>query len=429
MPAPGIVTGSNSATALFRNTGTGTETGTALGVFGRNPGSTPKYALNVGRRDAEYRETMARLFVEVPTQLNTFLGSITPETQALARVLATGGNTAGSGGTGFIDFLLTSAQESFSEKAQIVDTLTDNFVAFYSGQAPPLFTYSGTVLNTYQDDQRVWLFRLYREILRGSRLAGRGLIARLRYDSFIVSGYLESLTQSISGDTDHQAGQFQFTMRVQHMTVFTPSIGMPTIASTPATETSTVTSSVVTSDPSTERVATITPEVPPTATTGPSSDTTVGAGLTDTMRQDLREAGLTDDEINELAAEAATQGTTSEVDPREVSAAADDAVAARVAEETELYLLAEAARRQLAISTAAATTTGGLDLAIGGAGDSNPESRQDDGIGGLTNILGDIYGTIFGTDSTDGNTFVQELPEREGLRRRGGLSGSASLGG
>ena len=412
MPAPGIVTGSNLATALFGDTTTGKYAGTKLGVFGANPGSTPKYALNLGTRDAEYRETMARLFVEIPAGTNNFLASISPEAQALARVLATGGDTAGSGGTGFIDFLLTGAQEGFAEKAQIVDTLTDNYVAFYSGEQPPLFQYSGTVLNTYQDDQRVWLFRLYREILRGTRLANRNLIARLRYDSFIVSGYLESMDQSLSGDNDHQAGQFRFSMRVQHMTVFTPSIGQPTIASTPATEISLAISEVTPSDPSTERVATITPELD--AEGLPIGTPPIDEAAT---REALLAAGASDEDIAALMSLS-----------REARAESDGGGAVAMSE----HILTEeqyAAARMQEYATESlgevidegrpSNTSGAESVTVG----LQSPSRQDDGIGGLTNILGDVYGTAFGTESTDGGTFVQELPEREGLRRRGGLGG------
>jgi len=418
MPAPGIITGSNLATALFGDTTTGTVEGTRLGVFGTNPGSTPKRAINNGRRDAEYRETMARLFVEIPSGVNDFLASISPETQALARVLATGGSSAGSGGTGFIDFLLTGAQESFAEKAQIVDTLTDNYVAFYSGEQPPLFQYSGTVLNTYQDDQRVWLFRLYREVLRGTRLANRSLIARLRYDSFIVSGYIENLDQSLSGDNDHQAGTFRFSMRVQHMTVFTPSIGAPTIASTPATETSVVTSTVTPQDPSRERVTTGTPEIDPAAAAVASEDAAT--------RARLRADGLSDDAIDAiLAAAAVVRGVQHPTDPREVAAERASGIASRVVE-TVTYVQGVPATAAGVVITDIAAAEASTSSAIGGLIDAtivNPLSAADDGLGSTTNTVGDVYGTVFGTDSPDGSTFVQELPEREGLRRRGGLGG------
>jgi hypothetical protein len=230
------------------------------GIHGNQPGATPKYAINKGRRDQEYRDTLARLFIDLPPNTyKQFLDSLPKETQPLAQVLANEGR--GVGGTGFIDFILVNTQEGFEEKSQIVDTLTDNYVAFYTGQAPPLFQYSGTLFNTYQDDQRVWMLRLYRDILRGSKLANRNLIARLKYDSFIVSGYLESLVLGLNADTE-TAGTFQFAMRVKHMTVFTEALGAPTVVSSPATDKRVFETTVISP---VARSATLMPETPPTA--------------------------------------------------------------------------------------------------------------------------------------------------------------------
>lgn len=248
MPSPGIITGSSlrrtdtvtdtDGIKLFKDTsGTEIVPASGLGVFGAHPGATPKYAFNTvsKTRDAEYRETMARLYIELPNEKARarFLETVSKNSQQLASVLTSAKGTGGSGGTGFIDFLLTGAQETFQEKTQIVDTLTDNYVAFYSGREPPAFSYTGVLLNTYQDDQRVWFWRLYQEILRGSRLATRNLILHLRYDSFIVSGYMETLQMGISGDSDLSSSQFAFTIRVKRMSVFTQALGAPTLVNEP----------------------------------------------------------------------------------------------------------------------------------------------------------------------------------------------------
>lgn len=307
MATPGIITGGNVFRAtgtnpgipIFKDTSADTEPESELGVFGKYPGSTPKYALNRGTRDAENRESMARLFVEMPSsKISDFLKSVSPQTRPLAQVLATGTGTGGSGGTGFIDFLLTQANENFQEKAQIVDTLTDNYVAFYSGQEPPAFQYGGVLLNTYQDDQRVWMLRLYREILRGTRLANRNLIARLRYDSFIVSGYLETLNLSLSGETDNTASQFSFTMRIKRMQVLTPQLGAPTIVQSAAT-TDVVLKNGNETLAQNERVGGVTQDTPPTATRGPATDTSVASAalVEEKTREFLRALGKSDDDI------------------------------------------------------------------------------------------------------------------------------------
>ena len=409
MTAPGIVTGSNNST-LFRSGPTGTPT--QQGAFGRNPGATPKFALNRGPRDAEYSETMARLFIALPPdEIQSFLNSVSPDARPLAQVLIAGGPTGGAGGTGFMDFLLTSAVEDFQEKAQIVDTLTDNYVAFYAGQVPPVFQYSGTVLNTYQDDQRVWLLRLYREILRGTRLANRNVVANLRYDSFLVTGYLESLRLTLDGDQGRTAGQFSFNMRVQRMSVLTPPLAAPTITTTPAV-TSLVLGTLQTASatPDTERVAAVTPETPPTATEGPAADPQDPATPTDEDEAALQSQGLTTEQITQsysqadaaAVADQQTQGPELQSREAEVmsSQAGTERVAATVQTTTTTTTPARtpAQRRRQAARSAGSTTAvtsvpqydadGSIVAYSQQSPPVNPANMSSDGNGGRTNVYG-----------------------------------------
>lgn len=368
MATPGILTGGAKGQIFrtFAATETEPQPATRLGVFGVNPGSTAKSAHNRGPRDAEYSESMARMYIEIPEKLQkSFLATVSEEARPLAKVLISGTGTAGSGGTGFIDFLLTSATENFQEKAQIVDTLTDNYVAFYSGEEPPLFQYSGVLLNTYQDDQRVWMFRLYKEILRGTRLASRNLIMKLRYDSFIVSGYMESLSMALSGETEHTASQFTFTMRVKSMTVLTPALGSPTLLEkfeAPELYKLGPYSLRVTTNP---RAGITSPSVPTTATRGPAaSSAEIVSNLSKLLnaRKTLREAGRTDTEIDEAFKEADAAAEGAEVDDRELQITAAKAGSDRVAEAVKGIL-------------AAAT---------------NPFAASNDGSSGTTNVMGQL---------------------------------------
>lgn len=208
----------------------------SLGVFAKYPGATPKYALNNGtQRDNEYRETMARLFIQMTAQeRRLFVNSCPPETRPLARVLA-GVGTGASGGTGFVDFLLTTVQENFQEKVQIVESLSDNFVVYTFGQKAPIFTYAGVLLNTYQDDQRVWMMRLYQDVLRATQLARRKKLVRLRYDSVIVSGVLIAHGQALDAQMQTKA-DFSFQLVVTQYVIYTPAVGSPTALKTPFTE-------------------------------------------------------------------------------------------------------------------------------------------------------------------------------------------------
>lgn len=197
------------------------------GVFAQYPGATKKYTLNAGPRDNEFRETMARMFIEMTEQeRKLFVQSVSPETRKLAEILA-GVGTGGSGGTGFVDFLLTQANEQFSEKFQVVESLSDNFVIYVFGQAAPMFSYAGLLLNTYQDDQRVWMTRLYQDVLRGTQLARRRKLLRLRYDSVIVSGVMLDLKMSIVADQEDRV-PFSFNFIPTQYVIYTPALGNPT---------------------------------------------------------------------------------------------------------------------------------------------------------------------------------------------------------
>lgn len=209
--------------------------GKSKGAFGRHPGVTPKWAVNDGLRDAEYRETMARMFIQMPEQeRDKFVSSCPPETRDLAKILCGAGSSA-AGGTGFVDFFLQTANESFNEKFQVVESFSDNFVVYTFGQRATPFQYTGMLKNTYQDDQRVWMTRLYLDVLRGTQLARRRKLVRLRYDSVIVSGVLLGLNMTVDGSLVDGV-PFNFVLMPTQYTIFTPNEGVPTQLSTPFTE-------------------------------------------------------------------------------------------------------------------------------------------------------------------------------------------------
>jgi len=210
--------------------------GLSKGDFGKHPGATVKYAINDGhQRDAEYRETMARMFIQMPAQeRDKFVTSCPSETRDLAKILC-GAGAGAAGGTGFVDFLLQGANESFNEKYQVVESLSDNFIIYVFGQRATPFQYNGMLKNTYQDDQRVWMTRLYRDVLRGTQLARRRKLVRLRYDSVIVSGVMLGLNMNVSGDLKDGV-PFSFVLMPTQYVIFTPTGGVPTKLSTAFTE-------------------------------------------------------------------------------------------------------------------------------------------------------------------------------------------------
>jgi hypothetical protein len=320
---------------------------------------------------------MARIFIDVPeARRNEILRTVSKEAEPLAKVLLTGTGTGGALGTGFIDFLLTNVQENFTEKFQITDTLTDNYVVYFSGREPTMCSYSGVLLNTYQDDQRVWMLRLYSELLRGTRLATRNIIARIRYDSLIVSGYLTDLRLGLEGATDHNASQFSFNLIAKRIQIVTPTVSQPTILATAVTTDGALDSSENLARTQT-RAGDVTAETPPTARTAPAAE--VVAATNAATRAALRAKGLSDSQIVAVMARSMEISVRPEVDPREQQNTQAQQGAQRV-----------------------------YDLVKGtDPSKTNPDNISNDAAGGRTNILGST------------NPEAQPLVARNANRTRG----------
>lgn len=198
------------------------------GIFGAMPGMTPKYATNVGEQETDFRETMARMFLQV-TDYKAFVKSFEgSDTLPVATVL--GGQaaekTGTTGGAGYIDFLLQTVQHNYHEKVQVVETLADDHVAYFFGQGAPTFNYGGSLINTKQDDQAMNMLRLYGDLGRGSKLASRNTLISLRYDSLIVSGAMMNLSHGLNADTETVV-PFSFNLLVKKVQILkTPGAGI-----------------------------------------------------------------------------------------------------------------------------------------------------------------------------------------------------------
>jgi len=190
------------------------------GVYAKNPATTPKY--HTGNADVT-KEYMARLFIPFATEgaRGLFIRTVPDEAKALADHLAVSDlsrfSEAGFG-LGYIDFLLQSASEQFNEKVQVVDAVGDNYIAYYLGHNPPVFQYSGMLLNSYQDNWRTAFTVLYNDVLRGTMLARRKLVVVLAYDDIMVTGSLNNLSQLLTADFE-LAASFNFSMLVKRYDV------------------------------------------------------------------------------------------------------------------------------------------------------------------------------------------------------------------
>lgn len=204
------------------------------GVFSEFPSSTPKWLGQHGRAAPDFRETMARMFIVLDAdERERFLRSVSlsggDESRILASVLA-GTNTSKTiGGLGYIDFLLQQADHQFQEKSQVVETLADNYVIYYFGAAAVPFSYSGTVLNTFEDDQAINMIRMYRDMIRGTQLARRRKLLRLRYNNMIVAGSVMGMQLGLSADPETSMS-FSFQLMPKTVTLLpNPDFGVVTL--------------------------------------------------------------------------------------------------------------------------------------------------------------------------------------------------------
>ena len=192
------------------------------GVFATYPAATPKYSTSNTEKSLE---TMARLLVPLTdkSEFVAFIDTFDGDAKTLARTLGAyeGGAEqaqSGSGGLGYIDFLLTSVQESYAEKVQIVDLLSDNYIAYFFGSQPPIFRCQGVLLNTLQDDWRAAFTILYNDIIRGTQLARRRKVVTLAYDNMAVSGAIINMNQVLTAEMQ-MASQLSFDLLVQRIDV------------------------------------------------------------------------------------------------------------------------------------------------------------------------------------------------------------------
>jgi len=88
----------------------------------------------------------------------------------------------------FKEFILESAEETTTEKYQIVETFDDFYVFFY-GTRPKIFSYSGRLLNF---ENLPWLekFKNFYERYKGTKLADSGYMCYISYDQHVYRGYI-----------------------------------------------------------------------------------------------------------------------------------------------------------------------------------------------------------------------------------------------
>lgn len=178
------------------------------GPYARFPAGTPKYhggnELESVLRQARFyitvgdRETFQRFRQAVPERARRILDVLTVESSARS--------------LGFFDFFLESISSSRQEKMQVNEVLSDAYVAYFFGERAPMWSLSGSLLNTQQSEWYNAWHVLYDDILRGSQLARYGVPARLVYNDREVIGYITATNEMLTSQREIAA-----TFQVQYL--------------------------------------------------------------------------------------------------------------------------------------------------------------------------------------------------------------------
>lgn len=117
-------------------------------------------------------------------------------------------------------FFLESVQENREEKVQIIDTFGE-WVAFFFGRRPEVYSYSGTLLNAKNHDWKNEFQENYEYFLRGSQAAKNQATIMLQYDDVLVEGYMLNCSIAMRSEND-KAVPFQFNMLVMNRSPISP---------------------------------------------------------------------------------------------------------------------------------------------------------------------------------------------------------------
>jgi len=119
-------------------------------------------------------------------------------------------------------FFLEQVNETREEKVQVIDTFGE-WVAFFFGRKPEIYSYSGTLLNAKNHDWKNEFQDNYENFLRGSQAVKHRATMILQYDSVMVEGYMMNCAISQSALADKSV-PFQFTLLVINRSSLNPQL-------------------------------------------------------------------------------------------------------------------------------------------------------------------------------------------------------------
>ena len=109
-------------------------------------------------------------------------------------------------------FFLEQVQENREEKVQVIDTFGE-WIAFFFGKKPEVYSYAGTLLNASNHNWKNEFQENYDHFLRGTQAVKNRATIFLQYDDVMVEGYMLNASISQTSQSDGSV-PFQFNLLV-----------------------------------------------------------------------------------------------------------------------------------------------------------------------------------------------------------------------
>jgi hypothetical protein len=132
-------------------------------------------------------------------------------------------------------FFLESVQEGEQEKVQIVETFND-FYSFFYGKKPPVYNFSGYLLNFVNYNWLNEFMYFYENFWRGTKAVERNARTFLTYNYQQVQGYILNVNANMQAATD-KVVPFSISMLVTRRLIFSINGGYVSDSLIPRTET------------------------------------------------------------------------------------------------------------------------------------------------------------------------------------------------
>jgi hypothetical protein len=104
----------------------------------------------------------------------------------------------------FTKFFLQSVQEGHTERSQIVETFGEFYVFFY-GERPPVYTFTGTLMNTKAANWYGDFQYYYEKFLRGTKAVEEQAVIRLTYQGRQIEGFILNAQSNTNAELQNGA--------------------------------------------------------------------------------------------------------------------------------------------------------------------------------------------------------------------------------